>query len=84
MLQKSGEVVDLTSTEVSILYELLQHRGEVVSKRVISTCRRWDGSRFHMIAAWTCTSAICAVSLARIPGVTTVSKRFVVSVTSTA
>jgi two-component system response regulator CpxR len=33
ILQKSGEVVDLTSTEFSILYELLQHRGEVVSKR---------------------------------------------------
>jgi len=29
----SGEHVELTSTEFSILYELLQHRGEVVSKR---------------------------------------------------
>ena len=33
ILQKSGEAVDLTSTEFSILYELLQNRGEVVSKR---------------------------------------------------
>ena len=32
-LTKSGELVELTSTEFSILYELLQHRGEVVSKR---------------------------------------------------
>jgi two-component system response regulator CpxR len=32
-LKKSGEPVDLTSTEFSILLELLQHRGEVVSKR---------------------------------------------------
>ena len=32
-LMKSGEPVELTSTEFSILYELLQHRGEVVSKR---------------------------------------------------
>ena len=32
-LTKSGETVDLTSTEFSILLELLQHRGEVVSKR---------------------------------------------------
>ena len=32
-LAKSGESVELTSTEFSILYELLQHRGEVVSKR---------------------------------------------------
>ena len=32
-LAKSGEPVELTSTEFSILYELLQHRGEVVSKR---------------------------------------------------
>ena len=32
-LTKSGEAVDLTSTEFSILLELLQHRGEVVSKR---------------------------------------------------
>jgi two-component system response regulator CpxR len=32
-LQKSGEPVDLTSTEFSILFALLQHRGEVVSKR---------------------------------------------------
>ena len=32
-LLKSGEPVELTSTEFSILYELLQHRGDVVSKR---------------------------------------------------
>ena len=32
-LQKSGELVELTSTEFSILQSLLQHRGEVVSKR---------------------------------------------------
>lgn len=32
-LQKSGEAVELTSTEFSILLTLLQHRGEVVSKR---------------------------------------------------
>lgn len=32
-LSKSGELVELTSTEFSILLELLQHRGEVVSKR---------------------------------------------------
>lgn len=32
-LVMSGEPVELTSTEFSILYELLQHRGEVVSKR---------------------------------------------------
>jgi len=32
-LQKSGEMVELTSTEFSILFELLQHLGEVVSKR---------------------------------------------------
>ena len=32
-LKKAGEPVDLTSTEFSILLELLQHRGEVVSKR---------------------------------------------------
>lgn len=32
-LLKSGEPVDLTSTEFSILYALLQDRGEVVSKR---------------------------------------------------
>jgi len=32
-LLKSGDPVDLTSTEFSILLELLQHRGEVVSKR---------------------------------------------------
>lgn len=32
-LQKSGETVELTSTEFSILYALLQKRGEVVSKR---------------------------------------------------
>ena len=32
-LLKYGEPVVLTSTEFSILYELLQHRGEVVSKR---------------------------------------------------
>ena len=32
-LTKSGEAVELTSTEFSILMELLQHRGEVVSKR---------------------------------------------------
>ena len=32
-LTKSGEAVELTSTEFSILLELLQHRGEVVSKR---------------------------------------------------
>jgi two-component system response regulator CpxR len=32
-LTKSGEPVELTSTEFSILLELLQHRGEVVSKR---------------------------------------------------
>ncbi|MBT8060001.1 MAG: response regulator transcription factor, partial [Gammaproteobacteria bacterium] len=32
-LTKSGEAVDLTSTEFSLLLELLQHRGEVVSKR---------------------------------------------------
>jgi two-component system response regulator CpxR len=32
-LIKSGEEVELTSTEFSILMELLQHRGEVVSKR---------------------------------------------------
>jgi two-component system response regulator CpxR len=32
-LLKSGLAVELTSTEFSILLELLQHRGEVVSKR---------------------------------------------------
>ena len=32
-LKKSGRPVELTSTEFSILLELLQHRGEVVSKR---------------------------------------------------
>lgn len=32
-LLKSGEAVELTSTEFSILLALLQHRGEVVSKR---------------------------------------------------
>ena len=32
-LKKSGVAVELTSTEFSILLELLQHRGEVVSKR---------------------------------------------------
>jgi len=32
-LLRSGEPVDLTSTEFSILQSLLQHRGEVVSKR---------------------------------------------------
>jgi two-component system response regulator CpxR len=32
-LAMSGEPVELTSTEFSILLELLQHRGEVVSKR---------------------------------------------------
>ncbi len=32
-LQKNGEPVELTSTEFSILQSLLQHRGEVVSKR---------------------------------------------------
>ncbi len=32
-LLKEGETVDLTSTEFSILQYLLQHRGEVVSKR---------------------------------------------------
>ncbi len=32
-LLKSGDPVDLTSTEFSILYALLQDRGEVVSKR---------------------------------------------------
>jgi two-component system response regulator CpxR len=32
-LHKSGESVELTSTEFSILQSLLQHRGEVVSKR---------------------------------------------------
>lgn len=32
-LTKSGIQVELTSTEFSILLELLQHRGEVVSKR---------------------------------------------------
>ena len=32
-LLKSGEMVELTSTEFSILYHLLQHRGDVVSKR---------------------------------------------------
>jgi len=32
-LQKSGQFVELTSTEFSILNALLQHRGEVVSKR---------------------------------------------------
>jgi len=32
-LQKSGEPVELTSTEFSILFALLQSRGEVVSKR---------------------------------------------------
>lgn len=32
-LKRSGEEVDLTSTEFSILQALLQHRGEVVSKR---------------------------------------------------
>lgn len=32
-LTKSGEAVELTSTEFSILLELLQHRGDVVSKR---------------------------------------------------
>jgi len=88
ILHKSGEVVDLTSTEFSILYELLQHRGEVVSKRdlYMSALGREPvrGSRFRMIAAWICTSVICAVSLARIPGVTTVSKRSVASATSTA
>jgi two-component system response regulator CpxR len=32
-LTRSGETVELTSTEFSILLELLLHRGEVVSKR---------------------------------------------------
>ena len=32
-LKRGGEAVELTSTEFSILLELLQHRGEVVSKR---------------------------------------------------
>lgn len=32
-LQKSGQAVELTSTEFSILFALLQNRGEVVSKR---------------------------------------------------
>jgi two-component system response regulator CpxR len=32
-LLKGGEAVELTSTEFSILLSLLQHRGEVVSKR---------------------------------------------------
>jgi two-component system response regulator CpxR len=32
-LQKSGQTVELTSTEFSILFALLQNRGEVVSKR---------------------------------------------------
>ena len=32
-LLKGGEAVELTSTEFSILQALLQHRGEVVSKR---------------------------------------------------
>ena len=32
-LMKNGAVVELTSTEFSILQSLLQHRGEVVSKR---------------------------------------------------
>ncbi len=32
-LQKSGQPVELTSTEFSILFALLQSRGEVVSKR---------------------------------------------------
>jgi DNA-binding response OmpR family regulator len=32
-VSKSGEPVDLTSTEFSILLSLLQHRGDVVSKR---------------------------------------------------
>jgi len=32
-LAKSGEAVELTSTEFSILLTLLQHRGDVVSKR---------------------------------------------------
>ena len=32
-LKKSGEAVELTSTEFSILLELLQNKGEVVSKR---------------------------------------------------
>ena len=32
-LMKNGEAVELTSTEFSILQSLLQHRGEVVSKR---------------------------------------------------
>jgi len=32
-LQKSGQPVELTSTEFSILFALLQNRGEVVSKR---------------------------------------------------
>ena len=32
-LTKSGEAVELTSTEFSILLALLQHRGDVVSKR---------------------------------------------------
>jgi two-component system response regulator CpxR len=32
-LLRAGEDVDLTSTEFSILQVLLQHRGEVVSKR---------------------------------------------------
>lgn len=32
-LEKAGEPVELTSTEFSILLALLQHRGEVVSKR---------------------------------------------------
>jgi two-component system response regulator CpxR len=32
-LQKSGQFVELTSTEFSILNALLQSRGEVVSKR---------------------------------------------------
>ena len=33
MLTRNGQPVDLTSTEFSILLALLQHRGEVVSKR---------------------------------------------------
>lgn len=33
VLKKSGVAVELTSTEFSILLELLQHKGEVVSKR---------------------------------------------------
>ena len=32
-LVKDGEAIELTSTEFSILHTLLQHRGEVVSKR---------------------------------------------------